>query len=183
MPTRKVMQRLDCQFLIEINPQRWRCGEREPNVRGKQQAMITMRSIYNAWETPYAKRFLIEHDWPQDPDRPALHLEGWLRDIAPSCELSTWFGNNQHKWQEFRRRYFAELDSRPEAWRLLVEEARRSTVELLYNSHDPKHNNAVALKEYLESKLGATVQPVRAVLSRSDAARRDKGNDYRAGKL
>lgn len=145
--------------------------------------MITMRSIYNAWGTPYAKRFLIELHWPQDPDRPALRLEGWLRDIAPSCELSAWFGNDQHKWHEFRRRYFAELDSHPEAWRLLVEEARRSTVELLYNSHDPKHNNAVALKEYLESKLAATAQPVRPVLPRPDAARRDNGNSYRACKL
>lgn len=160
--SRKVVQPLDWQFFVRSNAQCPRRGERQRVVSGKQQAMITLRSICNALGTPYAKRFLIEPDWPQDPDRLASHLEGLLRDIAPSCELRAWFASDQHKWQEFRRRYFAEMDSCPEAWRFLVEEARGRTgiVELLYNSHDPKHNNAVALKEYLDLKLAAAMQPV-----------------------
>lgn len=145
--------------------------------------MITLRSIYNAWGTPYAKRFLVEADWPRDPDRPTLHLEGWLKDIAPSCELSSWFANDRHKWQEFRRRYFAELDSHLEAWNFLLEEARSGTVELLYNSHDPKRNNAAALKEYLEAKLAPTTRPARPVLPWPHAARREHGIGHRASKL
>lgn len=122
--------------------------------------MITLRSIYNPWGAPYAKRFLVERQWPQDPDRPALHFEGWLKDIAPSDELRAWFANNHSNWQEFRKRYFAELDSHPETWRMLLEEARRGAVELLYNTHDTRYNNAVVLKEYLESKLFVAPQPV-----------------------
>lgn len=117
--------------------------------------MITLRSVFNPWGAPYAKRFLVERQWPRDPDRPPLHFEGWLKDIAPSDELRTWFANDRSRWREFRKRYFAELDCRPEAWRLLLEEARHGTVELLYNSHDPRYNNAVVLKEYLEEKLSA----------------------------
>jgi len=121
--------------------------------------MITLRSIYSPWGAPYARRYLVERHWPRDPERPALHFEGWLKDVAPSDELRTWFANERSRWQEFCRCYFAELDSRPETWKLLLEDARHGTIELLYDSHDPKHNNAVALKEFLEMKLSAIAQP------------------------
>lgn len=122
--------------------------------------MITLRSIYDPRGAPYARRFLVERRWPQGPRGPSLHFEGWLKDIAPSDELCGWFANDRDRWQEFRRRYFAELDSHPEAWRVLLEEARHGAVELLYDAHDTRHNNAVALKEYLDSKLFATPQAV-----------------------
>jgi uncharacterized protein YeaO (DUF488 family) len=129
--------------------------------------MITVRSVFNPWEAPYAKRFLIESQWPRDPDRPALHFEGWLKDVAPSEELRTWFGNDRSRWREFRKQYFAELDAHPEAWRHLLEEARYGVVELLYCSGDVRHNNALALKEYLETKLPASARG-RHPMSRGD---------------
>lgn len=132
--------------------------------------MITMRSVYKPWGAPYAKRFLVERQWPRDPDRPALHFEGWLKDVAPSEGLRTWFANDRSRWQEFRKRYFAELDSHPEAWEILLEEARYGLVELLYNSHNPRYNNAVALKEFLEAKLSAAEQPAGIAPHRNDFA-------------
>lgn len=121
--------------------------------------MITLRRVQDPLETPYAKRFLIERLWPRDSKGAALHFEGWLKDVAPSPELCHWFRDDCSKWQEFRRRYFSELDARPEAWRMLLEEARHGAVELLYSSGDVRHNNAVALKEYLEAKLAGVAQP------------------------
>ncbi|MGH9359203.1 MAG: DUF488 domain-containing protein [Terriglobia bacterium] len=121
--------------------------------------MITLRRVQDPPQTPYARRFLIERLWPRDPKGTALHFEGWLKDVAPSPELCNWFGDDGSKWQEFRGRYFSELDARPDAWRMLLEEARHGAVELLYNSGDMAHNNAVALKEYLEAKLAGVVQP------------------------
>src|SRR5579863_6847146 len=109
--------------------------------------MITLRSIYSPWGAPYAKRFLVERQWPRQSERPALHFEGWLRDVAPSDYLRTWFADDGRRWEEFCKRYFAELDSHPEAWKVLLEEARYGLVELLYDSHDSRYNNAAALKE------------------------------------
>jgi len=57
------------------------------------------------------------------------------------------------RWDEFRKRYRRELDSRPDAWQPIVSAARRSPVTLVYSSHDTEHNNAVALREYLEAKM------------------------------
>ncbi len=122
--------------------------------------MITLRRVQDPLQTPYAKRFLIERLWPRDPKGDGLHFEGWLKDVAPSPELCRWFGDDCTKWQEFRKRYFLELDARPEAWRMLLDEARRGAVELLYSSGDMRRNNAVALKEYIQAKLAGVAHPV-----------------------
>jgi uncharacterized protein YeaO (DUF488 family) len=76
-----------------------------------------------------------------------------LKEAAPSTGLRKWFSHGPEKWDEFRRRYRRELDSRPEAWLPIVSAARRGRVTLVYSSHDTEHNNAVALLEYLRPKV------------------------------
>ena len=81
-----------------------------------------------------------------------LQLDAWLKEVGPSTALRKWFSHDPEKWREFRHRYFRELDSRPEAWQPITSAARRGTVTLVYSSHDTKHNNAVALQEYIQTK-------------------------------
>jgi uncharacterized protein YeaO (DUF488 family) len=58
--------------------------------------------------------------------------------------------DNPDKWDEFRRRYFREVDARPDAWTPILSAARRGgAVTLIYSSHDTQRNNAVALRDYL----------------------------------
>jgi uncharacterized protein YeaO (DUF488 family) len=82
-----------------------------------------------------------------------LHMDGWLKEVAPSAELRRWFGHDPAKWKEFQRRYFAELDQHPQVIQPLLEKARQGRVTLLYSSRDTEHNNAVALKEYVQQRL------------------------------
>jgi uncharacterized protein YeaO (DUF488 family) len=89
-----------------------------------------------------------------------LHATAWLKNVGPSTELRQWFNHDPLKWSRFRTRYFRELDSRPDAWRPIVTAARRGMVTLLYSSHDEKHNNVIALQEYLRAK-GRTALPSR----------------------
>jgi uncharacterized protein YeaO (DUF488 family) len=98
-------------------------------------------------------RFLVDRVWPRGVSRDALRLDGWLQEAAPSDELRRWFGHDPERWEGFKRRYFAELDARPEAWRPLLEAAREGDVTLLFGARDEERNNAVALREYLERKL------------------------------
>jgi uncharacterized protein YeaO (DUF488 family) len=81
-------------------------------------------------------------------------VEAWLKDVAPSAELRKWFSHDAAKWPEFRRRYFQELKAHPQTWEPLLAAARRGRVTLVYSSHDTEHNNAVALKEFLEQRVG-----------------------------
>jgi uncharacterized protein YeaO (DUF488 family) len=111
--------------------------------------MIKVKRAYDAVSRTDGSRFLVERLWPRGLSKPTLQLDAWLKEAGPSTALRTWFSHDPEKWREFRRRYFRELDSRPEAWQPITAAARRGTVTLVYSSHDTEHNNAVALQEYL----------------------------------
>jgi uncharacterized protein YeaO (DUF488 family) len=114
--------------------------------------VIQLRRVYEAPVSGEGKRFLVERLWPRGMKKDALALDGWLKDAAPSAALRRWFAHDPAKWAEFQRRYQAELDAKPEGWQPLLRAARRGRVTLLYSARDTEHNNALALKAYLEKK-------------------------------
>lgn len=95
-------------------------------------------------------RVLVDRLWPRGQSKEKLHLTAWLRDIAPSTELRQWFGHDPAKWEEFRKRYRAELAANPEAvaeLRAIV--AGHATTTLVFMAHEERYCNAVVLQEYL----------------------------------
>jgi uncharacterized protein YeaO (DUF488 family) len=115
--------------------------------------MLVVKRVYEPAQRSDGARFLVERLWPRGVRKEALQLNGWLTDVASSDALRRWFGHDPQKWKEFRRRYFAELKRKPKAWQPLLEVARHGTVTLLYSARDREHNNALALKDYLQAKL------------------------------
>ena len=113
--------------------------------------MIKLKRVYDTRTPDDGVRYLVERLWPRGIKKTSLHLDGWLKDAAPSTELRKWFSHDPAKWAEFLRKYSAELDRVPEAWEPIRQAARKGTVTLLYSSHDTEHNNAVALSEYIGS--------------------------------
>ena len=77
-------------------------------------------------------------------------MEAWLKDVAPSDELRRWFDHEARKWDEFQKRYRAELADNLNAWRPILEAMERGDVTLLYSARDVEHNNALVLKSFLE---------------------------------
>ena len=112
--------------------------------------MIRIKRVYDPPDHADGARFLVERLWPRGMKKEALQLDGWLKEVAPSDALRRWFGHDPARWEEFQRRYFAELEHKPTAWQPIVEAARRGHVTLLYSARDTERNNAVALKAYLE---------------------------------
>lgn len=115
---------------------------------------IQLKRVY---EPPSAKdgtRLLVDRLWPRGVKKESLRLDGWLKEIAPSDALRHWFAHDPARWNEFKRRYFAELDGKPESWQAVLERARKGPVTLLYAARDSKHNNALALKLYLQERRG-----------------------------
>ncbi len=117
--------------------------------------MLVVKRVYEPPGRQESARFLVERLWPRGMKKDSLKMDGWLKDVAPSDALRRWFGHDPAKWQEFRRRYWAELDARKDSWRPILEAARRGDVTLLYSARDTEHNSAVALKAYLEKHLKA----------------------------
>ena len=115
--------------------------------------MIRIKRVYEPAEPEDGTRILVDRLWPRGIEKKKLRLDSWYKDVAPSSELRKWSHHDPARWDEFRRRYFAELDSNPAVWTSLVGLARSGTVTLLYSAKDELHNNAEALRDYLESKL------------------------------
>jgi uncharacterized protein YeaO (DUF488 family) len=116
--------------------------------------MIQIKRAYEQPSKDDGDRFLVERLWPRGVKKENLLVEAWLKDVAPSSELRKWFQHDPTKWDEFRRRYFRELDKHADAWQKLLARARRGRVTLVYSAHDTEHNNAVALKEFLDRRIG-----------------------------
>ncbi len=116
--------------------------------------VIKLKRVYEEEDPQDGVRYLVERLWPRGVKKASLRIDGWLKDAGPSTELRKWFSHDPGKWQDFRQRYFVELDRAPGVWAPIADAARRGTVTLLYSSHDTEHNNAVVLKEYVEHKTG-----------------------------
>lgn len=93
--------------------------------------------------------FLIDRLWPRGIAKADLAFDSWLKDIAPSNELRRWFGHDPAKFDEFRDRYRAELDAHADLAAPILDALREGPVRLLYSAKDTRHNQAVALKEWL----------------------------------
>ncbi len=117
-------------------------------------SMIQLKRAYDEPEPADGRRFLVDRLWPRGVKKEELALDGWHKDAAPSTELRRWFGHDPEKWPEFQRRYWIELDGKPESWQPLLTAAGEGDITLVYGARDTEHNDAVVLKAYLEEKLG-----------------------------
>jgi uncharacterized protein YeaO (DUF488 family) len=114
---------------------------------------IRLRRAYDPPTPVDGRRILVDRLWPRGLTKNAVHLDAWLKDVAPSTELRRWFGHDPAKWTEFERRYRQELAARPEALAPLLDAARAGPVTLVYGAKDELHNEAVVLKAVLEERL------------------------------
>lgn len=114
---------------------------------------IGLKRAYENPEDCDGRRILVDRVWPRGVSKERLNLDSWLREIAPTSELRRWFGHDLQKWEEFKRRYFSELADRQELVDELLNKVAQGRVTLVFAARDVKHNNAVALMEYLANSL------------------------------
>lgn len=115
---------------------------------------LTVKRVYDPPSPQDGYRVLVDRLWPRGLKKDTAALDLWAKEVGPSRELRQWFGHEPNRWEGFRHRYAGELDAAPETWQALAEKARRHHVTLLFGARDEEHNNAVALKAYLENHLG-----------------------------
>jgi len=110
--------------------------------------------IKRVYEKPYKEdgiRILVDRLWPRGLTKEKASIDLWLKDIAPSTELRQWFNHDPVKWNEFKKRYRLELKNNKEQISLLKEQMKKGTLTLVYGAKDEEHNEALVLKELLNS--------------------------------
>lgn len=113
---------------------------------------IQLKRVYESPAPDDGSRILVDRLWPRGLSKEKARVDRWLKEVSPSNELRRRFHGNPERWDEFRESYFGELDGQPEAVDELLARARKGAVTLLFASKDETHNNAKALKEYLERR-------------------------------
>ena len=113
---------------------------------------IKLKRVYESPEESDGKRVLVERLWPRGLSKEKARVDLWLKDAAPSTELRKWFNHDPSKWEEFKSRYFAELDANPEALEPILEIHKNETVTFVFASKEETYNNSAALIEYLEMR-------------------------------
>lgn len=109
---------------------------------------IRLKRAYEPAEADDGTRVLVDRLWPRGLSKAKVAIDVWLKDVAPSNDLRHWFGHDLKRWNEFRRRYKAELASANEL-KELRQLARKGRLTLVYGARDQQHNQAVVLKEVL----------------------------------
>ncbi len=119
--------------------------------------MIRIDRIYDTKPVVRGKecRILVDSVWPKGLSKTDAALDVWMKEIAPSETLRTWFNDDAEKWDEFRARYIGELLGKGELVHDLVQICGGRDVVLLYGDGDREHNSAAALKEYVDNKFAA----------------------------
>lgn len=114
---------------------------------------INLKRIYEPRAERDGYRVLVDRLWPRGVAKKSAAIDLWLKEVAPSTALRRWFNHDAEKWDEFKTRYFTELDDNRQDLQPLLVAAQKGTVTLVYASRDEKHNEAVALRQYLETLM------------------------------
>jgi len=111
---------------------------------------IKIKRAYDDAQDSDGFRVLVDALWPRGLSKERAKIDYWARNIAPSDELRKWFNHEPNKWDEFKARYWKELDVKQgdvKEFIMMINEEDRVT--LLFSARDRERNNAVALLEYI----------------------------------
>lgn len=97
------------------------------------------------------RRVLVDRLWPRGIAKDGAPFDEWMREVAPSSELRSWYGHEPARFAEFARRYRGELAGGPAADALarLAALARSGGAVLLTATKDLERSGAAVLRDVL----------------------------------
>ncbi|MBW3603642.1 MAG: DUF488 family protein [Actinobacteria bacterium] len=111
---------------------------------------IWLRRAYDTPTRNDGHRVLVDRIWPRGVSKEDARIDDWARELAPSDDLRRWFDHDTERWDEFQRRYRAELRRQEQSLDQLARRIDEGRVTLVYGARDEHHNNAVVLRHVLE---------------------------------
>jgi uncharacterized protein YeaO (DUF488 family) len=128
---------------------------RKSSQRPAPDVRIALKRVYEKAEAGDGTRILVDRLWPRGLSTDKAGIDRWLRDIAPSDELRKWFGHEPERWPEFIKRYHGELKGRSGELQPIRDAMKKGRVTLLFAARDEVHNNAMVVKEMIETRSRA----------------------------
>lgn len=125
------------------------------NTTEENRFAVRVKRIYEPPAPEDGIRILVDRLWPRGISKEQAAIDEWMKDIAPSPALRTWFGHRPERFAEFSKQYEQELSLDPARCALaqrICELALRSNVTLVYAAKDPVHNHAVVLLRWIQCR-------------------------------
>ena len=110
---------------------------------------IVLKRVYEAPSENDGLRILVERLWPRGVSKSAAAINHWMKDVAPTPPLRTWYGHRPERWTEFRRRYRAELVENKAVVDALRNLCADKRVTFVFATKDAEHSSAIILREFL----------------------------------
>ena len=114
---------------------------------------IFLKRVYDEIEPNDGKRILVDRLWPRGVRKDSSKIDEWIKEISPSNELRKWYAHDPDKWNQFKEKYWKEIENQKEILLKLAKDCREGKITLLYSTKETRYNNAVALKEFLETRI------------------------------
>jgi uncharacterized protein YeaO (DUF488 family) len=116
-------------------------------------ADVRVRRVYDEPRDNDGVRVLVDRVWPRGMTKAKAALDEWCKDVAPSTELRKWYRHDPAKFEEFARRYRAELEEadRRRALQHLRDLAADRRLTLLTGTKNPDVSEASVLAAILNS--------------------------------
>jgi uncharacterized protein YeaO (DUF488 family) len=114
---------------------------------------VLVRRVYDDPASADGVRVLVDRIWPRGLRKDAARLDAWEKDVAPTTELRVWYGHDPARFEEFRRRYLAELDGPAHSaalGRLRALAQHQKPLILLTATKDAGHSQAAVLAQLLQ---------------------------------
>lgn len=115
--------------------------------------MIAIKRVYEQPTSEDGFRILVDRLWPRGVSKENARIDLWVRELSPSNELRRWYQHDPDKWNEFKKRYFTELQEKKQSLDEFLQKISAKDVTFVFSSKELQWNNAVALKEFVESVL------------------------------
>lgn len=114
---------------------------------------IQIKRVYEPADAKDGFRILVDRLWPRGMKKENARIDTWLKEIAPSTTLRKWFAHDPEKWTAFKKKYTQELKENEAFDELLGLIKKHKRITLVYAAKDERHNDALALQQYLQKKL------------------------------
>jgi uncharacterized protein YeaO (DUF488 family) len=114
---------------------------------------IQLKRAYEPAEGADGYRVLVDGLWPRGLSREQARIDEWAQDLAPSDPLRRWYGHDPQRFEEFRRRYVAELGDKRARLAELRRRTRAGRVTLVFAARDAGHSNAHVLASVIRRGL------------------------------
>jgi uncharacterized protein YeaO (DUF488 family)/DNA-binding MarR family transcriptional regulator len=126
---------------------------RTAGSRGSPDAVIPrveLARLYSHTRRAGEQAVLVDRLWPRGIGKRDAPFDVWLKEVAPTTELRTWYGHDPQRFEEFADRYREELAQGP---------ARRALERLRELTHEGRVVLVAATRE-VDVSAGAVLRDV-----------------------